>query len=539
MSLVTFKRAERKGSHVIITAYGPSNCGKTYSLIRLGRGLVGPQGRLGLLDTENGRGLIYAKLAGGYDYAELTKPFTPERYIECINDAEEAGLEALIIDSGSHEWEGFGGILEIAGPGEGGLRKWAVPKARHKKYVRRLLDSHMHLLISLRAKEKMIQVPDPDRLGKDMIVSAGYVPIQDKTFVSETTVELFIPPLPGNRGAPPVIKKCPEDLLGAFADGAPINEKTGEAIAEWVAGGVPIDRAFEDLKIRAADSAGSGAEELRKFWRCLSKSERDRLAPETNNLRSIAESADREREDRAKEEEEETHASFRSLGKGDAATTDPSNSAVFADVFSVRGLDGATKEFSAARDAATYLHHLVVAAGSRRLVEVLEEVNRPLLASMPSEMAREMDKIMRAKLDELDRTEKRGALTGQVTPTSKNPAAQAEQQQSAADVSAANPSPEDPVIARGPPALTPANPAGAGPEKIPVPTKNGALDYRGWAWGPFLREARKKTGSVELDTFLDHHKDEINAYKRTVPADMSRFQSAIEEALTNARLAAS
>jgi hypothetical protein len=308
MSIVTFRRAERKGSHVIITAYSESGAGKTYSLILLGRGLVGPEGRLGLLDTETGRGMIYANLAGGYDYAELTPPFTPERYVEALDAAEEAGIDALIIDSGSHEWEGLGGILEIAGDQDGGLRKWARPKARHKKYVQRLLRSRMHLLISLRAKEKYVQAPDPERPGKELIVSAGYVPIQDKRFIFETTVQLFLP-LSGKRGVP-VVEKCPEDLKGAFPDGTPINEEMGRAIAGWVAGGTPIDRAYEDLKQHAEDAAGGGAEAFRKFWRALSKAERDRLLPEVGNLESIARTADREAEEE-NEARQNGHTAFR------------------------------------------------------------------------------------------------------------------------------------------------------------------------------------------------------------------------------------
>ena len=71
------------------------------ALIKLGRGLVGSKGRLGMLDTETGRGKIYAKLGGGFDYAELTPPFTPARYTEAIEAAEAAGIEALMLDSGS------------------------------------------------------------------------------------------------------------------------------------------------------------------------------------------------------------------------------------------------------------------------------------------------------------------------------------------------------------------------------------------------------------------------------------------------------
>jgi len=95
--IVTFARAKREGSHVLVTMEANSGAGKTFSAILLGRGLVGPEGKLALLDTETGRGKIYADLAGGYDYGELTPPFTPERYIAAIKTAEAAGYEAIML----------------------------------------------------------------------------------------------------------------------------------------------------------------------------------------------------------------------------------------------------------------------------------------------------------------------------------------------------------------------------------------------------------------------------------------------------------
>lgn len=322
MAIVTFAPAVRLGTHVIITAYGFSGCGKTLSLLLLGRGLVGPKGRLALIDTETGRGKIYAKrIPGGYDYAQLTAPFTPERYGEAIEAAEAAGVEALVLDSGSHEWEGIGGVLEMADAGESrsgkpleGLIKWAKPKAAHKRYVSRLLNSHMHLLISLRAKEKMRQLTAQDALpvGKKIgdIVSDGQIPIQDKRFVYETTVQLYLPLGRREQLGVPEIEKCPEDLLGAFPDGARISEETGRKIGEWVSGGEPVDHAAASLMREAEEAASQGADALRNFWRRLSKADQSRIRPMADNLGSIARTADEEAEQRQRDQTE-GHKTFR------------------------------------------------------------------------------------------------------------------------------------------------------------------------------------------------------------------------------------
>ena len=316
MPTVTFSRAVRKGAHVIVTAYGESGCGKTYSLIRLGRGLVGPNGKVGMIDTETGRGLIYASVRGGYEYAELTPPFTPERYVEAIDAAEDAGIDALILDSGSHEWEGLGGVLEIADNNNlKGLVKWAGPKARHKRYVQRLLNSRMHLLISLRAKEKMVQLTDKTPIPKGMkigdIISAGYTPIQDKRFIFETTVQLFLPVYDDRRKlGVPIVEKCPEDLWGAFPEGEHISEETGRKIAEWVNGGDPVDHRYVQMKRAAEEAAGGGTEALREHWRTLDRTARDRLASQTENLASIGRAADQEQELRRQESGEQSRNAF-------------------------------------------------------------------------------------------------------------------------------------------------------------------------------------------------------------------------------------
>lgn len=304
-SIVTFERAKREGSHVLISMEGQSGTGKTYSAILLGRGIVGPNGKLGMLDTETGRGKYYADLAGGYEYGELTPPFSPERYVAGIKAAEAAGIECLIIDSGSHEWEGLGGLIDIADSGKTksgsaltGLAKWAKPKGRHKRFMQTLLTTRMHLIICLRAKEKLIQRKGAD--GKEEIVSAGWFPVQDKYFSYEMTARLFFPD-GGPKGAPDLVK-CPADLLGAFPAGGLVSVDAGARIAEWVRGGVPIDTEFNDLKREAEEAADGGATVLAAYWKRLTPSQRKKIERIGPNLRSIADTADREAAEQQQDE---------------------------------------------------------------------------------------------------------------------------------------------------------------------------------------------------------------------------------------------
>jgi hypothetical protein len=295
VGLVSFTKVQRLGSHVIVAMVGGSSGGKTYSAILLGRGLVGPQGKLALLDTESGRGRIYSNIAD-YDYAELSSPFSPERYIEAIKDAEEAGYDALIIDSLSHEWNALGGVLEIADSGKTkdgraltGLIKWAQPKARHGRFIQAILKSRMHLILCLRAKEKLKQVKID---GKEEIVSDGWVSVQDKNFIFEVTVQLFLPNNDPRRLGIPRLDKCPEDLLAAFPANERITVKTGELIAAWVKGGIPVDHALETLRHEAEEAADGGTTVLRAFWERMDKAQQKSLKPYMENLKSIAATAD-------------------------------------------------------------------------------------------------------------------------------------------------------------------------------------------------------------------------------------------------------
>lgn len=314
-NIVSFSRAQREGSHVLISMEATSGRGKTLSALLLGRGLVGPNGRLGMVDTETGRGKIYAEaIPGGYEYGELTPPYSPERYIAAIKAADAAGLQCLIIDSASHEWEGIGGIGEIAEGGRTqsggelkGLAKWAKPKARHKRFVQTLLTTRMHIIVCLRAKEKLVQK------GNE-IISGGWVPVQEKMFGYEMTVRLSFPE--GARPGIPELIKCPEDLLGAFPAGQHVSVQTGARIADWVHGGVPVDEEFVALKREAEEAAEGGGAVLDKHLLRLTKAQKAKLIPIGANLRSIADAADKEAAEQAMSETGEGIPSF---GGGKAA----------------------------------------------------------------------------------------------------------------------------------------------------------------------------------------------------------------------------
>lgn len=305
-SIITLEPIQRHGSHMLMALYGMSGSGKTLSAIKIAQGLVKDPKKIALIDTETGRGKIYAEDAPGIMYAAFSPPFTPERYIEVIKHVEEQGIECCIIDSGSHEWEGIGGLIEIAdnqkssqGYDLKGLVKWSKPKARHKKFINCMLSSQMHILISLRAKEKLVQkkIPQANGAPKDEIVSEGYVPIQERNFKFDMIVQVhcFEQEVNGMmQGGFFKLDKCPGKLVHAFPIGKQLDVDTGQRIAQWIAGGAPVDKDLENLKLKAQEHADKGTKELEKLWGSLQKPDQIRLKPYMENFKSIAASADEE-----------------------------------------------------------------------------------------------------------------------------------------------------------------------------------------------------------------------------------------------------
>jgi hypothetical protein len=48
-----------------------------------------------------------------FDHALLEPPFSPSIIRSMVEAADAAGYRVIILDSGSHEWAGEGGVLEM------------------------------------------------------------------------------------------------------------------------------------------------------------------------------------------------------------------------------------------------------------------------------------------------------------------------------------------------------------------------------------------------------------------------------------------
>lgn len=297
---MTFKieKAQRKSVPMLISLAGVSGSGKTYSALLLAAGLAGPQGKVGFLDTENGRGSMYADSPGiqaalpqGYEIAEMREPFSPSRYSEAVEAFQAQGCKVLVIDSQTHEWEGYGGCADIAENNKlRGMPNWAKAKLEHKRMINHLLAARMHMVFCLRAREKVkIMKVMKDGREKEEVVPIGLQPIQEKNFTFEMTLSLLL----DEKTHRPEVTKCPEPLLHLFASDQPLITKAmGEKLRAW-SEAAPAAKADPDALFKqAVEYANGGTNAYLGFWKTLTDTQRRELLPKHEELKATAKMAD-------------------------------------------------------------------------------------------------------------------------------------------------------------------------------------------------------------------------------------------------------
>ncbi|MDX2277698.1 MAG: hypothetical protein NW206_19785 [Hyphomonadaceae bacterium] len=304
-----FTRAERSGVGCIIGIAAISGAGKTTSALRLARGLAADPGddltdpetlfrvdaRIAVIDTERGRAKHKAAGPGqlpqpwkpgeqemfGFFHAPCEAPFTPENYQSLIAEADEALNEdgsprfrAIIVDSGSHEWDGEGGCHDIhdeqldrdveaafARAKRGGygdkfdeqeqrdklsLGAWKPAKKRHKRFVGRLLQCRAHVIICMRAEDKMrIETEKKEKRSggtytattitapKDLPPKERWQPVCEKRLPYELLTSFVLSP---DRPGFPITLKAEEAHRPLINENEPLDEELGRKLAAWASG---------------------------------------------------------------------------------------------------------------------------------------------------------------------------------------------------------------------------------------------------------------------------------------------------------------
>lgn len=299
-----FRRALRQGVSCIIGLAGATGTGKSLTGLLIARGLAADPGedledpatlarvdaRIAAIDTESGRLLHYAAAEGelprpftkqggatfGFAYAALHAPFEPEAYLALIQQANDAGFRVIMVDSFSHEWDGEGGCSDIhdqdldkafeaakrrAADDNGDMPSWwnddtqrdklsigawRGAKLRHKRMVGRMLQCRAHLVLCMRAEDKL-RIETKKEEGKryakttitppqDLPPKDRWQPVCEKRFPYELITSIVLAPDAPGVAIP---LKLQEQHRGFLKDGKPLDVSFGVRLAAWARGAQP------------------------------------------------------------------------------------------------------------------------------------------------------------------------------------------------------------------------------------------------------------------------------------------------------------
>ncbi|WP_272658731.1 MULTISPECIES: ATP-binding protein [unclassified Providencia] len=247
-----FAKALRKKAKLRLALTGPSGSGKTYGALEIAKGLGG---KTAVIDTEKGSASLYSDRFN-FDVLELDPPFTPERFIEAIGAAQEAGYDNLIIDSITHEWSGSGGCLELLD----GLAKakyrgntwsaWSEITPRHNAFLDAILRSDLHIIATMRSKTETAQVDKGN--GKKGVDKLGMKSEQRDGVEYEFTTVLDL-----NHETHTAMASKDRTGLFSNAEVTQLNELTGKKLMDWLNDGrtkAEVDLShFTDIAMETQD----------------------------------------------------------------------------------------------------------------------------------------------------------------------------------------------------------------------------------------------------------------------------------------------
>lgn len=189
MSRITqVRKAARAQLKARVALDGPTGSGKTYTAIEWATALQG-DGRSVVVDTEGGSAEWYSD-RWNYDVLRWEPPYNPTELAGTIADAQY-NYAVVVVDSGSHFWEGEGGTLDIVDAAAQRARgnsfagwKVGTPALRH--LVDTILHADCHVIVTMRSKMEYVLTEGKD--GKQRPEKIGMAPIMRSGIEYEFTL---------------------------------------------------------------------------------------------------------------------------------------------------------------------------------------------------------------------------------------------------------------------------------------------------------------------------------------------------------------
>ncbi len=246
--MMQFQQAQRRRAKLKLAVTGPPGSGKTMSALRLATGLVGPKGKIAVIDTENRSASLYSDRFG-FDVLDIEPPFEAEKFVEAINAAVAAGYDCLIIDSASHFWKG---VLEFKGSldsrGGNSFTNWNQAGKKYDAGLGSILQSDIHLVACLRSKVEYVL--EQDMKGKQVPRKVGLAPVFRDEGEYEFTIVFDI--------AHDHTAQVSKDRTGIFTDRIfQVTEEIGRQVGAWLEGGAVPATVVAEPKAEAPAKAAA------------------------------------------------------------------------------------------------------------------------------------------------------------------------------------------------------------------------------------------------------------------------------------------
>lgn len=186
--IIMFRKAEKQKAKLRLALTGPAGSGKTYGALLIAQGIGG---KIAMIDTENGSGDLYADVCD-YDIQTLTAPYSIQKYLEAIHEAEISGYDVLIIDSLSHAWSGQGGLLDMHSQLMNNMKSgnsytaWNKITPWQNRLIETMLASNCHIIATMRSKTDYAMFQNEK--GRTEIKKVGLAPVQRDGMDYEFTI---------------------------------------------------------------------------------------------------------------------------------------------------------------------------------------------------------------------------------------------------------------------------------------------------------------------------------------------------------------
>ncbi len=240
---MSFVKVERRKAKLRMALTGVSGAGKTLGSLYIAYGITQDWDKIAFIDTEHERARFYANRndlnTGGFLYEALSPPYSTDRYIALVKEAEQiVGSDGvIIIDSLSHAWNNDGGILEVKDriasmAGKTSYTAWNEAGKLQSKFINTILSADCHVIVTMRSKiEYVLQVNDK---GKQQPVKVGLAPIQREDTEYEFDIVLDI--------ARNHIATASKDTTFLDTYGEVITPELGEKLRNWLECGKEPER---------------------------------------------------------------------------------------------------------------------------------------------------------------------------------------------------------------------------------------------------------------------------------------------------------